>query len=104
MTQSYYDPNQQQYQSQPQPGYFQQPPQYQGQPWPGYSQQPPQIQRSDTGKSMAIIAIICFAVAWISGIASLIPFIGYAFLCFALIVHLLGFIFLAIAISKWPRQ
>ena len=89
MTQSYYDPNQQH---------------YQGQPWPGYPQQPPQIQRSDTGRSMAIIAIICFAVAWIAGIASLIPLIGYAFLCFALIVHLLGFIFLAIAISKWPRQ
>ena len=101
MTQSFYDSNQQQYQGQPQPGYYQQ--QYQGQPGLGYYQQPPPIRQSDTGRSMAIIAIICFAVAWIAGIASIFPIIGYAFLCFGLVVHFLGFIFLAIAISKWPR-
>ena len=89
MTQSFYDPNQQQYHGQPQQGYYQ--------------QQPIQRQQSDTGRSMAIIAIICFAVAWIAGIASIIPVLGYAFLCFGLAVHILGFIFLAIAISKWPR-
>lgn len=108
MTQPFFNPNQQQvyYQQQPnqgtpQQGYYQQ--HYQGQPQQAYYQQPPQIQQSASSRSMATIALICFAVAWITGIASIIPILGYAFLCFALVVHLAGFIFLALAIAKWPR-
>lgn len=57
----------------------------------------------DTGRGMAIAALVCFIVAWVCGVAAFIPLLGLAFLCVGLIVHILGFVFLGIAIARWPH-